>query len=324
MQDHVLQLNQAIAAITAAPVRNFFFAACGGSMAKMEPGQYLLEQETDIPAFVYSSNELIHRAPHALGKGSVVILCSTSGNTPETVAAALFARNKGALTIGLTHKVDSPLWQAAEYNIHYSSGDEADCSEYNAAMLYRLLFGVLNVWQPQAKYTAILDAIMTAYPAALARTVLDHAAIAKEFGRKHKREEIIYTMGSGICYSAAYTFSICILMEMQWIHSASIQSGEFFHGPFEITDDNVPIILIKSIDDTRPLDERAEAFAKQFTDKLTVVDAEGFYMEGIPQEMRKYFAPLFVTPVLRSYAEELGAQRGHPLSVRRYMWKMDY
>ena len=59
--------------------------------------------------------------------------------------------------------MDSPLWQAAEYNIHYSSGDEAACSEYNAAILYRLLFGVLNVWNPKAKYTAMLETIMTAY-----------------------------------------------------------------------------------------------------------------------------------------------------------------
>lgn len=324
MQEHIQQLNQAIAAITSYSVHNFFFVACGGSMATLTPGQYVMEQESDYPAFVYSSNEFIHRNPHSLGKGSVVILCSTSGNTPETVRAASFAREKGALTVAFSHLVDSPLWQAAEYRIHYSTGDEAACSEYSNAMLYRLLFGILQVWNPQPRYTELLEAIMTVYPENLRQTLAARADWAKELGKKYKREDIIYTMGSGICYPVAYSFAICILMEMQWIHSHALHTGEFFHGPFEITDDNVPMILIKSIGDTRPLDERAEAFTKKFTDKLIVVDAETFIMDGIPVESRKYFAPLFVAPVLRNFANELGAQRGHPLSVRRYMWKMDY
>ena len=30
------------------------------------------------------------------------------------------------------------------------------------------------------------------------------------------------------------------MMEMQWINSGSFHSGEFFHGPFEIVDKDVP------------------------------------------------------------------------------------
>jgi fructoselysine-6-P-deglycase FrlB-like protein len=47
LQEHIQQLNQAIAAITSYPVRNFFFVACGGSMATLTPGQYVMEQESD-------------------------------------------------------------------------------------------------------------------------------------------------------------------------------------------------------------------------------------------------------------------------------------
>lgn len=47
-------------------------------------------------------------------------------------------------------------------------------------------------------------------------------------------------MGSGAAYGAAYMESICIFMEMQWLDSSSIHTGEYFHGPFEITDANRP------------------------------------------------------------------------------------
>lgn len=67
-------------------------------------------------------------------------------------------------------------------------------------------------------------------------------------------------MASGAGYGAAYMQSICIFMEMQWIHSSSIHSGEFFHGPFEITDKEVPFVLQVSEGTNRPLDERALKF----------------------------------------------------------------
>ncbi len=47
-------------------------------------------------------------------------------------------------------------------------------------------------------------------------------------------------------FGAAHQESICILLEMQWINSASIHSGEYFHGPFEITETGTPFILLKA------------------------------------------------------------------------------
>ncbi|MED4792418.1 SIS domain-containing protein, partial [Bacillus inaquosorum] len=37
-----------------------------------------------------------------------------------------------------------------------------------------------------------------------------------------------------------------------------------------------------------------------------------------------YLAPLVLNRVLRSYADELAEARNHPLSHRRYMWKVEY
>lgn len=324
MQEHQHQLQRAITVASSYPIRNFFFVACGGSLATLMPGQYVIEQETEFPAFAYSSAEFILRNPKTLGHGSVVILCSTSGNTPETVAAAKFAREKGALTVAFSHLVDSPLWLEAEYRIHYATAQEAEVNEYSNAMLYRFLFGLLNTLQPQDKYTRMLQSIMEVYPENLRKTLKQYNDWAVKLGREWKREEIIYTMSSGISYAVAYSFAICILMEMQWIHSHALHSGEFFHGPFEITDFDLPMIIIKNYGPKGSADTRALDFAKKFSEKVTVIDTNTFSFEGIEEDLREYLTPLFIAPVLRGFATELAAQRGHPLSVRRYMWKMDY
>lgn len=60
-------------------------------------------------------------------------------------------------------------------------------------------------------------------------------------------------MSSGATHMVAYAFSICLLMEMQWINSGSFHDGEFFHGPFEIVDKDVPFLLLMNDSSTRAL-----------------------------------------------------------------------
>ena len=141
-QEHMDQIGVAVKAVAAKKdINHFYFVACGGSQAFMMPAQYMFDREIAIPASIYSSNEFVHRLPKALGPDSVVITCSHSGNTPETVKATEIAREKGATTIALSNLVDSPLWKAAEYPIHYDWGKEADASDLNKAVLYSLIFG---------------------------------------------------------------------------------------------------------------------------------------------------------------------------------------
>jgi len=321
--DHGQLLAAAIKAVKGRNPGNIYFVACGGSLAYMYNQQYLFDRETAIPTFVLSSNEFIHRNPKALGSDSLVITCSHSGNTPETVEATAFARGKGALTVAYSFKVDSPLWQAAEYNLHYDWGPDADAYEHRAGMALRFMFGILDAMRPDPKYKLALEAVKD-LQGIFARNKARFTQAADTFGSSHKREPIIYTMASGPVYGEAYSFAICLLQEMQWVHSAAIHSGEYFHGPFEITDYDVPFLLMKTAGETRPLDERALAFAAKFSRKVTVVDAEEFDWTGIDASLKSYFSAPIFGAVLRVFAERLAEHRGHPLSVRRYMWKMEY
>ena len=323
-QEHIEQINTAVAAVAAKQhINHFYFVACGGSQAFMMPAQFMFNREIAIPASIYSANEFVHMVPKALGQDSVVISCSHSGITPETVKATELAREKGATTITLTNLEGSPLWDAAEYPIHYDWGKDTDASDMNKGILYLLVFRILNVIAPCEKYEkgiASVDNIHTVLEKAKAQ----YADTLKEWGKKYKREELIYTIGSGACYGEAYSFAICLLMEMQWIHSNCIHSGEYFHGPFEITDYDVPFIIIKGLGSTRPLDERAYNFCRKYSDKIMLVDCETFDMTGIDEEVREYFAPLVAGAVLRYLADFFAYERGHELGVRRYMWKMEY
>ena len=130
-------------------------------------------------------------------------------------------------------------------------------------------------------------------------------------------------MGSGTAWSAAQQETICILMEMQWINSAVIHTGEYFHGPFEITDPDTAFLLLKSTGKTKALDERAIRFLDQYNHHHTVIDLEKYGSHELG-EVSEYYDYDFHTALLDVFNHLLADMRDHPLSKRKYMWKYKY
>ncbi len=303
--------------------KNVFFVACGGSMAALSPAQYFIDKEIDIPVYVYNSGEFNTKKPIALGKDSLVVVRSHSGNTPETVAAGKYAKSLGATVIAISMIADSELCEPSDCVISYEHGPEAPIADGDHAAFWRFFFKLAYALSNDKKYekafeqVAKLDKAVTVNKEKFAKT-------ADEFGKTHKRDKLIYTMASGEYYSIAYAFTSCLLMEMLWINSNAIHAGEYFHGPFEVTDYDVPFLVIKGIGATKALDERGIAFAKKFTDKLSILDLADFDLSMFDEDLREYFAVPVCSKVIRTYADGLADHTGHPLSVRRYMWKMEY
>ncbi|CUX71209.1 MULTISPECIES: SIS domain-containing protein [Agrobacterium] len=305
-------------------VTDIFFVACGGSYAHMLASQYVVEREAEqINGIALNAAEFKARSPKRLGKSSVVILCSHSGNTPETVEAAEIARKAGALTISLTHVLGSPLDVASEYTVTYTHEPTTISSVHSAAVLVRLTFGILEAREGNKK-VGDLNRALAAIDDIAATVVKERASAIADFAEAHKREAVIYTMASGANYGTAYSYAICILQEMQWIHSAAIHAGEYFHGPFEVTDFDVPFIQLIGVGPSRVVDERALAFAGQYSKRVTVLDVKDLGISKVPESVQEYVAHLIFQPVLRAYAVKLAHAKGHPLTVRRYMWQLEY
>ncbi len=316
------QIEEALFKVVKRDVKNIFFVSCGGSFALMYLSKYLVDREAKtIDAHIYSSNEFLYRNHARLGGNSVVLFCSHSGNTPETVAASELAKSKGALTISLTNELGTKLPNNCDINLKYEWGDDAYASSHS--LLYLITFGILQVIENNEKFALIdqsLENLQQVFEGAIETTEQQ----GEEFAKSHKDEKVIYSMASGVNYGVAYSFAICSMMEQQWIHSNAIHAGEFFHGPFEILDEDVPFVILVGLDETRPIEERALEFSKRYGKKLTVVDAKDFNLDGIDESVKGYIAALVLNHVVRNFAERLSVVRNHPLSTRRYMWTVEY
>lgn len=320
----------ALSGIDANQIRHVFFVACGGSLSIMHPAKFMLDQHLDMPSDVYNAAEFVARAPRRLGKQSLVILCSMTGTTKETTAAAAFARTRGAVTIGLTLDAHSPMGRAVDHVVGfeapYTTGVPIDAKNSNYARIYQLVLGFVALAGGEDLTRPLSDSLDALQPA-IDRAHVTFAPQFDDYAPRFARKDVIYTVASGASYGAAYSFAICVLMEMQWINSQAIHANEFFHGPFEVLDKDSSFILMKGLDSTRPLEDRADEFLHRFgaAENILVLDAEMLDLAGIDPQFRGNLVPLIFFDTLWRFAYKIADLRQHEmLEGRRYMKKLAY
>ena len=320
----------ALAALEGRDVRHVYFVACGGSLSIMHPAKFMLDQySAALTSDVYNAEEFVRRAPRRLGSDSLVVLCSMTGTTKETTRAAEFAKAAGALTVGMTINPTSPLAKVCDYVVgyesSYSTGVPIDAQNSNYARLYQIILGLVQRFDGTDKVSALM-ASLRHLQRAIDLADATFAPLFEEFAPRFAREPVIYTVASGSNWGAAYSYAICVLMEMQWINSQAIHANEFFHGPFEVVDPEHAFILLKGLDATRPMEERAEAFLGRFgsKDKVLVLDAATLDLEGIAPEFQGNLVPLIFFDTLWRFSYKIAAIREHKmLEGRRYMKKLE-
>jgi fructoselysine 6-phosphate deglycase len=322
----------ALAQLEARPPSHVFLVACGGSLSIMYPGKYFLDRHSSrLTTDVLNSDEFVCRDPRRLDSNALVILCSQTGTTAETVRAASHARRNGVRTIGMTLDPASPLAQvvdaAVQYQSHYATGVPIDSADSNYGVLFMLLAGLVRVTDGEDRVPAVLASLNALQPA-INRAQERYTPVLADFAPRFARRKVIYTMASGACYGAAYSFAICVLMEMLWIHSQAVHADEFFHGPFEIVDGDVAFIQLIGLGETRRLDVRARSFLERFgaPQNILSLDARDLDLSGVDEAFQPYLTPLIFFDTLWKFAYELARLRDHVmLDGRRYMKKIsDY
>jgi fructoselysine-6-P-deglycase FrlB-like protein len=305
-------------------VKQLYFVGCGGSLGALYPAKAFLEKEAAaIKTGWFNSNEFVHSTPKDFGENSVVVLACHKGDTPETVKAAGLGQEKGASVIVLTWAEDSPITEHADYVIKYTFGDDKDIAGEKTMCALLLAAEFLNSMEGYENYDRLMEGVSRIDT--IVKKAIGHVEKrALAFAEEYKDDTIIYTMGSGAGYGAAYMESICIFMEMQWINSASLHTGEFFHGPFEITDAEIPFVIQVSEGSTRPLDERALEFLRKYAKRIEVLDARELGLSAIDPSVADYFNHSLFNNIYPVYNKALAAERKHPLTTRRYMWKVEY
>lgn len=302
-------------------LRDVFFVGCGGSLYAAYPAQFTLDSRSAATSsFAMTSSEFIYRAAPRLGKHSLVVLGSHSGRTPETLEALRTAEATGASVAVITATSTSPLAEAAPSAFTYESSTTVWPPKQ--ILFLQFAYAVLDVVDgigsdpAQAGLAALSDALVPT----ISGQDRSLAAIAGQF----KDEPITYVVAAGPNYGAASAFSMCYLQEMQWMHSAAINAGEFLHGALEVVTEDTPMIMLLGEDATRPMTQRALDFARRFSTKAVVIDSMACPLSELDALERSEVAPIVLGALTTRLAQHYAAIRNHPLDQRRYMDRVSY
>ena len=307
-------------------IDSVYFIACGGSLAGIYAGWYLLERESKkFKVGLYNASEFIQTTPKAFGENSLCI-CSTLKGTPEVEEAIKFCKENGAYTIAICGEGNEASTKYADGVIRFKSiGDvTTPMLETNVTLSLLLSFELLKQYEDFEYYEEALKAFdVLEEMATKIRKYVNNGPV-QQFAKVHRDEDVIYVMGGAPAMGVAYATSICSLMEIQWIHSPTVNSAEFFHGPFETLDRNLPVVHMVSDGRSREEDLRCQRFLEKFGGKVTTIDSKELGIDILGDHVKEYFNHVFLDCAWGEYLTALAIERKHPKEVRRYMWKMEY
>ncbi|MDR5698771.1 SIS domain-containing protein [Agromyces aerolatus] len=305
-------------------VERVYLVGCGGSHFGTYPAFDLLDRYApSIVSQRITSAELTSRAPVGLNEKALVVAASHSGNTPETVAAAEFAKERGALVAGISRQGDNGLSRIGDVHLDYP--DTISITEPKLVHNEQIAAALLDAYGAPEK-AAQLRAGIPALPGAL-RAVKDEVAEAGERVAdllSAADAPLSYIVGGGPAYGMAKMMAWCYFQEMSWMNSAAINAGDFFHGPLEMVLEDTTVVTLVAEDASRALGERVVRFAEQQTRNSAAVDTAQFSLPGIPAESRPDLSVLALMSAERRVLDHVAARRGHDTSQRRYMYKIAY
>jgi fructoselysine-6-phosphate deglycase len=315
-------IHAAIGAALAMGAKNIFFLGTGGAAILMQPAALMLQRRSGFPAFMEIAAELVTGGHHALGSQSIVVIPSLSGTTKESVATLDYCKARGATVITLVGHKDTPLGSKADHAfVNFAEDDTSSESFYLQSLLI-----ALSVMAHRGEFPDYQKAVaeLATLPQHLLAAKQAFEAEAERVADAFRSEPYHIITAAGGCWAEAWYYGMCILEEMQWIRTRPVHAADFFHGTLELVVKGVSVVIFKGEDAYRPLTDRVERFARDYTDKVTVLDTARFAMPGLSPETRAVISPVILATVLERLSAHLEVKRNHPLTTRRYYKKVTY
>jgi glucosamine--fructose-6-phosphate aminotransferase (isomerizing) len=235
--------------------QNVKLIACGTSWHSALAGKFMIEKLAQMPAEVDYGSEFRYRDP-IIDRKSLAIAISQSGETADTLAAEREARQKGAKVLGICNVVGSMLTREANGTIYTHAGPEIGVASTKAftGQLTALMLTALYLAQVRGKLTpASAQSLMqelTRVPHKI-ESILQRDAALEELARLFFRHTDFLYLGRGIHYPIALEGALK-LKEISYIHAEGYPAGEMKHGPNALIDENLPVVIIATRDESDP------------------------------------------------------------------------
>ncbi|WP_424988685.1 SIS domain-containing protein [Microbulbifer sp. S227A] len=316
------RIDEVISAAIENGASNLYFLGTGGVAYLMEPAVQLLHRRSGFPVYKDYPAELVLTGSANLTESSIVIMPSLSGTTKESVAMMDKLQEIGCTLITLVGHAETPLGLGGNPAlVNFAEDDTSSESFYIQSLLVAL--SVMKARGEIDNYDELVAELQTV-PEALLKAKQAFEPKAEDYAKIIAGADYHMFAGAGNMWPETLYYATCILEEMQWIRTRPVHASDFFHGPLELIEKGVSLILFRGEDAYDALAERVASFAPQYTDRFTILDIREFAPRDLSDEMRALLSPAMMATLLERLSAHLEALRDHPLVTRRYYKRVAY
>ncbi|HXA82167.1 MAG TPA: glutamine--fructose-6-phosphate transaminase (isomerizing) [Methylomirabilota bacterium] len=237
--------------------QNVRIVACGTSWHAGLAGKFMIERLARMPVEVDYGSEFRYRDP-IIDSRTLTVCISQSGETADTLAAQREAKQKGSPSLAICNVKGSMITREAAGTILTHAGPEigvASTKAFTAQLAALLLLAsylgqVREKLAPEAAKKLMLE--FTRIPHKM-ETILqaDESGFYETLARQYFRQSDFLYLGRGIHYPIALEGALK-LKEISYIHAEGYPSGEMKHGPNALIDENLPVVVMATRDETDP------------------------------------------------------------------------
>lgn len=236
--------------------KKIIIAASGSSRHAGLAGEIMIEDLAGVSVDVEYSSEYCYRSTHA-DADPIVVVVTQSGETADTIAAQREALARGAKTIAISNVAGSTIAREATANLlTYATNELAvPATKSFTAQLITLHLFALFLARKRGRVTAEVLRARLARLAELPELIeislrTWNSQAAECAGQFQKARAFLY-LGRGVHYAIAREGALK-LKEISYAQAEGIPAGELKHGPNALVNEQLPVVMIATCDNTDP------------------------------------------------------------------------
>jgi glucosamine--fructose-6-phosphate aminotransferase (isomerizing) len=251
LQEHYLDLM----ATFLERAREVFLVACGTSYHACLAASYMFSKLAFLGTYPVIASECVEQHGKSIGIDSTILAVSQSGETSDTLAAVMTARERAATILGLTNVVDSTLTRVSRVYIDQQSGPEIGVAATKTftsqvSVLAQLALRVAKkrgkVSQDEMDY---LGERLKNLPNDAETIIRRQEEKVRHIAKKYKDAKAFLFLGRGISTATAYEGRLK-LMEIAYVPAIALPAGESKHGPIGLVEPGFPVVIVCPKDET--------------------------------------------------------------------------
>lgn len=246
-EEGVQQIDRVVDEILHREPKNFFLIGTGSSRFAGMVTVQALKEIAGIHAVSVNTMEFGAYPPLDLGKDSIVIITSHSGNTPGDIPVIKMIRNRGAYSIGITNVKNAPLAKNVEDVI---LGPDTPVLKLRLTRSYpgNIFRGIqLAIALARRMGREILaeqyERELFKTPAIMEVAINDFAPRAPEVARKLLGKDAYFAIAAGPNMSTAHEAALGFY-QGTGIGATPLQVEEFLHGSIQALTSNMAVVFI--------------------------------------------------------------------------------